>query len=1243
MSQEIVCKECAFSNPAGSKFCNNCGTKLPLGTHIICINCGTSNPIDRVFCDHCGTRLIPEEPRPEAKAKDEPAAPVKGAFSLPARRPGETGDLDPSKVPDWLKTGKMGREPDSDDLAELDLPRIEELTRKRHTDDLPDWLVNEEDSDPIIHAPTIISTEFYKDLLGRAEAAPRPPDDLFSEDEADLPDWLMDAGPSAGKTEPPPAKSAGVEDEGIVGTEKPAKAARPLPPQPPETEKSLTSWLSSAQLEEEDDWNLPQQPADSLTSWLSQEGDSTVAPGKEEQESLTSWLADTPIESDDEWASASESDAPDLTEWLAAQGTPSSVSPMAADELQDNLTDWLSDFRDEKEEATPVEDEESAAEAGRLTDWFAEASAEPETEAVDAGQFQEDLTDWLTDFPETDFPEEDEIWDESSAGPSETGRLAAWFSEPVAAPADKPAVEPVAEISAPLEDSSTDWFDDWADEEETAVTPPDSQADLGFMDWFAEAPETEEPPQAKPQPDEAARLAAWFSETVPPADEETEQFGWLDEAAPPEQAAISPEIPSDFGWLEETEEELASIFQSQPDIAEELPDWLAGVAASADLAAPVGDELESDSLDDIFKTESLAAATEINFLRQSGSLHLDDEAMEKLLSDVSETDDLFTDGILSDEPDWLAALAAMGPEDLRLPEMGETGTPELSIDEVAVPFTPIADFAEEFADETAVLPDVARFTDEDWAAESSFDIEEPEGELPAWISQLDATTSLPEMVDEEGELIPSDELPDWIANMRPGQAMTESVLASVWRDKTPETLAGVPEELAGADLPDWLQDISHDAGDAPSIAMPSDTQLADIPDWLQPGLTLETADADFLADPHAGTTGMTGVGDEWNAILDDLPPAVPLQDLLPKADIPAWVMELKPVELTGESPKVEATGPEESFGPLSGLRGVVAVEPVIALPRVADPLEQFGVSPEQVQQANLLRQLGQDGQGAETTTTRQTARDISGWIRPLLVVVLLLVVILGLRGEIPVIPAQLQPSAALTGVNTAVSQAAGGTVLVAFEYTPAMAGELTPEAETLLMQLADAQTRVLTLSQYTPGVQLAAEVTGQIGMDTAVPLGYLPGGAIGLRRLGECLNQSANCDALLGAPLSASQRQALADVSLIIVLTADRQTLVNWVEQVGAPAERPMIAGVTQALTPLALPYFDTAQLAGVVNGIPGTAVYQQTYYRNAQLTDARTLFNAQVAAQLLAVVVLLLGALIYLITGITAQRRTRQ
>jgi hypothetical protein len=1249
MSQEIVCKECAFTNPAGSKFCNNCGAKLPLGTHIICINCGTSNTIDRIFCDHCGTRLMPEEPRSEAKAKDEPAAPIKGAFSLPARRPGETGDLDPRKVPDWLKTGKTGSEPDFDDLSDQDLPRIEELTRKQHTDDLPEWLVDDEDSDPIIHAPTIISTEFYKDLLGRTDTPTPRTDDLFSEEEADLPDWLADAGGASGKTKT--TTEPGELDWLSERQQEPPKTTPPSTPPPAESDKSLTSWLSTPlEDEEEDEWQIPQKPtADSLTSWLSQ--DIEPPPATDTRDSLTSWLAESPEKADDDWSLTAEQSPSDLTDWLHTGEEPPSSSP---DAIRDSLTDWLSDFQDDE---TLIEDKPATSDAGRLTAWFAEQTEAPEDEMAAAAAGQHNLTDWLADFPEE---ESEESWGEPTPGTLEAGRLTAWFTDAAATPE-----EPTAPVSEPEPDGSASWLDYFADDDETAEPfPVVEEADSGGLSawlfdaknepadddevaetavapakeefrltgWLDEIEDTEDGAASDlPQPafGEASRLAAWFSGKPAEAEEEPEQFGWLEEPELPAAASAQQELPSDLQWLDETEEELSSIFQSQPGIADELPDWLAHVASSADLIMPGTDAAQADNLEDIFKTERKAAASEIDFLRQTGSLYLDDEMMQKLrLGDSEAEDDAFMESISSDEPDWLAALAAIGPDDLSMLDSEETAVSSSLADDMTIIQPPTETVVDE---------------DEDWISEDPFAAVAQGDELPAWISQLDATAPLPDLEDEEGELVPSDQLPDWVASMRPAQTGGESALTSVWRDKTPETLAGVPEELAGADLPNWLQDISRDTHDAPAIAMPADTQLADIPDWLQPGLTLDAADADFLADSQTGSLDMSGVSDEWSAILDDLPPAVPLQELLPKADIPAWVMELKPVELTGEAPRAQISGPEESFGPLSGLRGVVTVEPVIALPRVADPIEQYVVSPEQRQQVELLRQLVVDGQGKAPVTTRQAGRDVSGLIRPLFVVVTVLMVILGLQGEIPVNVARLQPTPALTGVDTAVRQAAGNTILVAFEYSPAMAGELTPEAETLLSQLAEEQTTILTLSQYTTGVALAEEVAGSVALDTtAVPLGYLPGGAIGLRRLGECLNLDANCDAMFGVPLTASQQSALDDVSLVVVLTADRQTLVNWVEQVGTPAERPIIAGVTQALAPLALPYFDTGQLSGVLNGIPGTAVYQQTYFRNNQITDARLLFNAQVAAQIVVVVVLILGALIYLITGVVAQRRAK-
>ncbi len=50
----MKCPNCNFENPAGAKFCNECGTKLEL----ICPQCRKSNPSESKFCNECGQRLI---------------------------------------------------------------------------------------------------------------------------------------------------------------------------------------------------------------------------------------------------------------------------------------------------------------------------------------------------------------------------------------------------------------------------------------------------------------------------------------------------------------------------------------------------------------------------------------------------------------------------------------------------------------------------------------------------------------------------------------------------------------------------------------------------------------------------------------------------------------------------------------------------------------------------------------------------------------------------------------------------------------------------------------------------------------------------------------------------------------------------------------------------------------------------------------------------------------------------------
>nr|MBC7244225.1 SPFH domain-containing protein [Chloroflexota bacterium] len=51
----IACPQCGTANPAGAKFCNNCGAKL--AATAACPNCGHENPPGAKFCNNCGTKL----------------------------------------------------------------------------------------------------------------------------------------------------------------------------------------------------------------------------------------------------------------------------------------------------------------------------------------------------------------------------------------------------------------------------------------------------------------------------------------------------------------------------------------------------------------------------------------------------------------------------------------------------------------------------------------------------------------------------------------------------------------------------------------------------------------------------------------------------------------------------------------------------------------------------------------------------------------------------------------------------------------------------------------------------------------------------------------------------------------------------------------------------------------------------------------------------------------------------------
>ncbi len=1032
MSKEIKCKECGFANPYSSKFCNNCGAKLPLSTHIICPNCEAPNTRDRIFCDTCGTRLMPEPTplAPEETKVNQP--PPSQPFSLPTRRPGDTGELDPKAVPDWLRTGDINSIQGGDDEAS------EDMSTAKEADDLPEWLVHDSDSEPIINAPTTISTEFYQDLLDRTEEAPQP-DDLFAdEEEADLPDWLSDA------------------------TDEPAEEV--------DMRAGLTSWLSDL----EDDGEAGETA-------VSSENAGDVSGG------LTDWLH----ELDDLNSAAEESAA-------AVSDTP--VEP----------ADWLQELGPAQTDLFPSQiDQPEENESDEVPGWMDELGP-LQTNLLDPDQMVELST------PSLDLPDDDALIDDEDAGTDVT------FTH-------------LFETATGVTEKLPDWLDAASDEDETFFT---DSLDTSLEDLEPEPNVVEEPD------------SDWFT-----ADQLVAE--------------------TDLAWLEETGD------------LESLADEAALDESSA-----------QPEVDDAFAFDDFE-------LSDDTALPLEDSVVEA-------TDDDF---------DWLADMEAIQTGELVVePE------PEEEPAETAVPTPPPA--APE-PESTEPEPE-----EDSWDSDTLFADTAAGGELPDWLEQLDESED-----ETRSESLDADskELPEWIASLRPGQGYVGSELPDVFSEADlRDTLEGIPEELAGGELPDWLHDTPLDTS-AASLATDA-AESMEIPDWLQPGKDEEATDA---PQPSTGELKPPEPGSdrtEWRSLLEELPPLTPLAESLPKAEIPEWVQELMPPELTGE-PLRDPEGQEETAGPLKGMQGVVAIEPVIAKPRSAILPMSYLTTPEQQQQVALLQQLTHETPETVTTLVEKPLYKTAVWLRLSLTILLVLALLAGLFGpSLVATPSEIPVS--VQAVNTAVSAAAGQPVLLAIEYTPAMAGELSPQTELLLAQLADNGSPVLITSQYAAGTAVAHSLTIEKENDVHF-IGYVPGEGIGLRQLGDCLAGRNACEQLNGRALDADLQMALSQTELVIVLTSDRDNLVNWVEQVGAVATNvSVVAGVTQALAPLAYSYITTEQLRGLLGGTPDAAAYEQLI--NLPDGPMQTQLNAQIYGQLVSGLLLLIGLVVFGVKGVRHNRRQK-
>jgi hypothetical protein len=470
--------------------------------------------------------------------------------------------------------------------------------------------------------------------------------------------------------------------------------------------------------------------------------------------------------------------------------------------------------------------------------------------------------------------------------------------------------------------------------------------------------------------------------------------------------------------------------------------------------------------------------------------------------------------------------------------------------------------------------------------------------FPDWLTDLRQVEGQDK--ERQSSLVQED-LPAWLSNMKPSADTEGSSMPDFDLDvDLSDDFAEIPLELSGADLPDWLQDISSSSRSREG-ATGSAEHGSEIPDWLRPG--------DGEQSRQQDSSG------QLRSILSELPPPRDPREALAKADIPEWVDALKPKALTGGQQPMPATPAPES-GPLLGIPGVIEIAPVIAASHVVHeaPVTQLTITPEQQQQAELLQQLAQGELLLSETATSPRRRLAWGRFFLSLILLALMSAAIILDTPLSLVREDVMPApASIEAAQTAMTEAASQPVLIAFDYTPAFEGELAPEAAALMTQLAANGSPIIAVSQSAAGTAIAATYTDDQTL-------FIPGEAIGLRQLGFCL--ANECNALFGRSLE----NDLSQIGLIIVLTGERKSLVNWIEQVGPQSNAPMLAATTESLEPVAMSYVSSGQLEGTLSHLAALGRYEDTL--SAATADAaqQRALNAQMLVQLLLVALLLLG-----------------
>ncbi len=610
-----------------------------------------------------------------------------------------------------------------------------------------------------------------------------------------------------------------------------------------------------------------------------------------------------------------------------------------------------------------------------------------------------------------------------------------------------------------------------------------------------------------------------------------------------------------------------------------------------------------------FKSES-SIAEDDEWLQRMRDLHREDQQEPQ---DISETEE--------EKPSRWASNFTSDKDEI---DADENGMPDWlnSENEVIAP-EPAAPAVE------GELPDWLRAA----AAEPAPGVVSGEGDLPDWLNSEDK-----EIAPEPAAPAVESDLPDWVSDLGGGD---EPALVS-------------PSELG--DLPDWFADLDKEETtlfEKTETAPSTPVKEEEIPDWAVSGLAAPVApfvvddefdddllDVDKLPDWLAGKLGEQDTEDDTED-----------SDLAP-AELPGWLEAMRPVETSMPGTVLDDDGPVESAGPLAGLHSVLPAEPGIdKMKKPPTYSVKLQVTESQQAHAALFEELlANEGQALPIPPLpRLSSQRILRWLIALILCVAIGFVVIGGSTDVP-LPDQADVPAETFAASKLVNGLADKShVLVAFDYEPGMSGEMNAAAAALVDHLMLKGARLTLVSTSPTGPAMAEYFLKNIEAEHEyvsgvqyINLGYIPGGAAGLRGFAEMprLITTFSFDGVdpWGTP-PLQGVDAISDFALVVLITDDSDTARTWIEQVQPKlTNTPFVAVVSAQAEPMVRPYYDV-QVQGMVTGLMGGAAYEQTMGRDSY-NLARVYWDAFSVGLILAVAAILVGGAVNIISVVLAHKK---